>query len=135
MRTIRATRSPSPATQPIPATTSPVQPLAVPTEDSPGIEDSLRYGAVLLFVERARAAAPHFSSDARISAAIVGICRRLDGIPLGIELAAARAAAFGIEGLAAGLDDRFRLLTGGRRTALPRIRPCERHLTGATNCS
>jgi len=98
----------------------PVQPLAVPTEDSPGIEDSLRYGAVLLFVERARAAAPHFSSDARISAAIVGICRRLDGIPLGIELAAARAAAFGIEGLAAGLDDRFRLLTGGRRTALPR---------------
>ena len=98
----------------------PVQPLAVPTEDSPGIEDSLRYGAVMLFVERARAAAPHFSSDARISAAIVGICRRLDGIPLGIELAAACAAALGIEGLAAGLDDRFRLLTDGRRTALPR---------------
>ena len=47
-------------------------------------------------------------------------CRRLDGIPLAIELAAARAAVFGIEALAAGLDDRFQLLTGGRRTALPR---------------
>jgi predicted ATPase len=53
-------------------------------------------------------------------AAIAGICRRLDGIPLAIELAAARAAALGIEGLVARLDDRFHLLTGGRRTALPR---------------
>jgi predicted ATPase len=50
----------------------------------------------------------------------VAICRRLDGIPLAIELAAARAAVFGIEALAARLDDRFQLLTGGRRTALPR---------------
>ena len=48
------------------------------------------------------------------------ICRRLDGIPLAIELAAARTAALGVEGLAARLDDRFRLLTGGHRTALPR---------------
>ena len=71
-------------------------------------------------IERARAAAPHLSSDARIAAAIAGICRRLDGIPLAIELAAARAASLGIEGLAAWLDDRFRLLAGGRRTALPR---------------
>jgi predicted ATPase/DNA-binding winged helix-turn-helix (wHTH) protein len=98
----------------------PVQPLAVPAEDTEDGEDSLRYGAVLLFVERARAAAPRFFSDARMGAAIAGICRRLDGIPLGIELAAARAAALGIEGLATGLDDRFRLLTSGRRTALPR---------------
>ena len=51
---------------------------------------------------------------------IAAICRRLDGIPLAIELAAARAAALGIEALAARLDDRFHLLTGGRRTALPR---------------
>src|SRR5712671_2952289 len=98
----------------------PVPPLAVPAEGSLDSEDRLRYGAVRLFVERARAAAPHFSSDARGAAAIAGICRRLDGIPLAIELAAARVDAFGIEGLAARLDDRFSLLTGGRRTALPR---------------
>src|SRR5580704_15122856 len=98
----------------------PLPPLAVPTEGSRDGEDPLRYGAVRLFVERARAAAPHFSPDARVAAAIAGICRRLDGIPLAIELAAARIAALGIEGVAARLDDRFRLLAGGRRTALPR---------------
>jgi predicted ATPase len=98
----------------------PVPPLAVPAEGSPDGEDPLRYGAVRLFVERARAAAPHFSSDARVAAAFAGICRRLDGIPLAIELAAARVATLGIEGLAAGLDDRFRLLAGGHRTAMPR---------------
>jgi len=98
----------------------PVPPLAVPKEGSPDSEDPLRYGAVRLFVERARAAAPHFSPDAGVATAITGICRRLDGIPLAIELAAARAAALGIESLAARLDDRFRLLAGGRRTAMPR---------------
>jgi predicted ATPase len=51
---------------------------------------------------------------------IAAICRRLDGIPLAIELAAARAAVLGVEEVAAHLDDRFRILTGGRRTALPR---------------
>src|SRR5258706_2690767 len=98
----------------------PVPPLAVPTEGSPDGEDPLRYGAIRLFVERARAAAPSFSPDARIAAAMAGICRRLDGIPLAIELAAARAAALRVDGVAARLDDRFHLLTGGRRTALPR---------------
>jgi predicted ATPase/DNA-binding winged helix-turn-helix (wHTH) protein len=98
----------------------PVPPLAVPAEVSRGDEDPLLYGAVRLFVERARAAAPHFPADARVAAASAGICRRLDGIPLAIELAAPRVATLGIEGLAAGLDDRFRLLAGGRRTALPR---------------
>jgi predicted ATPase/DNA-binding winged helix-turn-helix (wHTH) protein len=98
----------------------PVPPLAVPAEGSPDGEDPLRYGAVRLFVDRARAAAPSFSPDARGAAAIAGICRRLDGIPLAIELAAARAAALGIEGVAALLDDRFRLLAGGHRTAMPR---------------
>ena len=98
----------------------PVPPLAVPPEGSPDSEDPLRYGAVRLFVERARAAAPHFSHDARVAAAIAGICRRLDGIPLAIELAAARAATLGIEGVAARLDNRFRLLAGGHRTAMPR---------------
>src|SRR5712672_2475741 len=75
----------------------PVPPRAVPTEGSPNCEDPLRYGAVRLFVERARAAAPYFSPDARVVATIAGICRRLDGIPLAIELAASRAATLGIE--------------------------------------
>src|SRR5712675_1193015 len=99
----------------------PVPPLAVPAEGSPDDEDDpLRYAAVRLFAERVRAALPHFAPDARAAAAIAGICRRLDGIPLAIELAAARAATLGIDGLAAGLDNRFRLLTGGHRTALAR---------------
>src|SRR5204863_5025891 len=58
--------------------------------------------------------------DGRDAAAIVGICRRLDGIPLAIELAASRVATLGIEEFAARLDDRFRLLAGGHRTAMPR---------------
>src|SRR5205823_13441893 len=72
------------------------------------------------FMERGRAAEPHFAPDRRLMVMIAAICRRLDGIPLAIELAAARAAALGIEALAARLDDRFRLLTSGRRTAPPR---------------
>jgi predicted ATPase len=71
-------------------------------------------------VERARAADPRFAPDRPVVALIATICRRLDGIPLAIELAAARAAALGVEGLAARLDDRFRLLIGGGRTALKR---------------
>jgi predicted ATPase/DNA-binding winged helix-turn-helix (wHTH) protein len=99
----------------------PVQPLAVPAVDIAADDDLLRYGAVRLFIERARAAEPHFAPDRRLMAMIVAICRRLDGIPLAIELAAARAPALGIEALTARLDDRFRLLlTGGRRTAPPR---------------
>jgi predicted ATPase/DNA-binding winged helix-turn-helix (wHTH) protein len=97
-----------------------VPPLAVPPEDSPDNEDPLRYGAVRLFHERARATEANLSSDSRTASAVAGICRRLDGIPLAIELAAARAATLGIERLASGLGDRFRLLTGGRRTALAR---------------
>ena len=98
-----------------------VPPLAVPTEGSRDAEDPLRYGAVRLFVARARAAEPQFSPDERaVAAAIAAICRHLDGIPLAIELAAARTNALGVEELAARLDDCFHLLTGGRRTALPR---------------
>jgi predicted ATPase/DNA-binding winged helix-turn-helix (wHTH) protein len=100
--------------------TFPVPPLAVPVRDVEDEDDLLRYGAVRLFVERARAAQPHFVPDRRRAAMIGAICRQLDGIPLAIELAAACAAALGIEALAARLDNRFQLLTGGRRTALPR---------------
>ena len=73
-----------------------------------------------LFVARARATDPHFCPDGRNAAAAAAICRRLDGIPLAIELAAARGVALGIAEIAAWLDDRFHLLTSGHRTALPR---------------
>src|SRR6516162_3122977 len=78
-------------------------------------DDLTRYGAVRLFVERARATVPHFVPGRRLMTMVAAICRRLDGIPLAIELAAARASALGIEELAARLDDRFHLLTGGSR--------------------
>lgn len=94
----------------------PVSPLAVPAEG----DDPWQYGAVRLFVERARASGAHLSEDRHVAAVIAAVCRRLDGIPLAIELAAARAAALGIEELGVRLEDRFQLLTGGRRTALPR---------------
>src|SRR5439155_23213795 len=75
---------------------------------------------VQLFLERAQASGAHFSADKPVAASIAAICRRLDGMPLAIELAAARAAALGVENLVAGLDNRFSLLTSGRRTAVPR---------------
>jgi predicted ATPase len=84
------------------------------------MEDLQRYGGVQLFLARARAADPHLSLDRRTVTAAAAICRRLDGIPLAIELAAARSSALGIAEVASRLDDRFRLLTGGLRTALPR---------------
>jgi predicted ATPase/DNA-binding winged helix-turn-helix (wHTH) protein len=98
----------------------PVPPLAVPAEAAEDAGDPLGYGVVRLFLDRARAAEPRLMLDRRIAAMIAAICRRLDGMPLAIELAAARAATLGVEDLAARLDDRFQLLTGGRRTALPR---------------
>src|SRR5216683_1325331 len=96
-----------------------VPPLDLPAEGNQDLEDVLRYGAVRLFVSRAHAAEPRYVAEGLIAAATVAICRRLDGIPLAIELAATRIVGFGVAGVAARLDDRFRLLTGGRRT-LPR---------------
>ncbi len=98
----------------------PVPPLAVPAASINDKTDLLEYGAVRLFVERVRAAEPQFAPDGQAMVTLAAICRRLDGIPLAIELAAARAAALGIEELAVRLDERLNLLTGGRRTALPR---------------
>jgi predicted ATPase/DNA-binding winged helix-turn-helix (wHTH) protein len=98
----------------------PVPALAVPGDEVTDTETQLGHSAVRLFVARARVAdarQPSLDASAEI---ITGICRRLDGIPLAIELAAARAAALGVRGVADGLDDRFRLLAGGLRTALPR---------------
>jgi predicted ATPase len=97
-----------------------VPPLAVPVEDTQASEDLVRHGAVALFVARAQAADPHIAPDRQTAAMISSICRQLDGIPLAIELAAARASTLGVQKLASRLDDRFNLLTEGRRTALPR---------------
>src|SRR6266446_2759035 len=90
--------------------------LDVPAEDPQDMEDVFRYGAVRLFVLRAHAAEPRYVAEGPVLTATAAICRRLDGIPLAIELAATRIAGFGVAGVAARLDDRFRLLTGGSRT-------------------
>ncbi len=76
--------------------------------------------AVRLFVERAAAARPGFTLTADNAGVVTNICRRLDGMPLAIELAAARLRSFSVDQIASHLDQRFRLLTGGARTALPR---------------
>jgi predicted ATPase/DNA-binding winged helix-turn-helix (wHTH) protein len=99
-----------------------VPPLAVPPEDQMEPEVILQHDAVELFIARTRTQAPDISLHGKNLPAIASICRHLDGIPLAIEFAAARAATLGIQQVATRLDDRFRLLTSGRRTALPRHR-------------
>lgn len=79
-----------------------------------------QYDAVQLFIERARAVMPSFEVNGANAAAVARLCYHLDGIPLAIELAAARVRGLKVEQIAQRLDDRFRLLTGGSRTALPR---------------
>lgn len=78
------------------------------------------FSAVQLFVERAGASSGGFEFSDAAAPTVAEICRRLDGIPLAIEFAAAKVGIFRVEGLASRLDDCLRLLTGGRRTALPR---------------
>jgi non-specific serine/threonine protein kinase len=80
------------------------------------------YEGVRLFLDRARAVEPSFALMDQNAAAVAEICWRLDGIPLAIELAAARVSLLGVEQIAGRLDDRFRLLTQGMREALPRHR-------------
>ncbi len=97
----------------------------VPSLDVPGPhqEDSdivLGHSAVQLFIVRMRALDPTFSPNNQSLRVIAAICRRLDGTPLAIEFAVTRAAVLGLDLVLGGLDDRFRLLTGGRRTALAR---------------
>jgi len=79
-----------------------------------------RCAAVQLFVERARAVQPAFALSAANATVVAEVCARLDGIPLALELAAARLGGLGVADLTARLDQRFRLLTGGSRTALLR---------------
>ena len=86
----------------------------------PPFETLTQYEAVRLFIERAEMALPGFVVTKENAPAIAQICYRLDGIPLAIELAAARVQVLRVEQIASRLDNRFRLLTGGSRTALPR---------------
>ncbi|MGE5222701.1 MAG: AfsR/SARP family transcriptional regulator, partial [Omnitrophica WOR_2 bacterium] len=79
-----------------------------------------RYDSVRLFVDRARQVLPGYQITAQNAASLAAICRRLDGIPLAIELAAARMNLLTVEELANRLDHTFHLLSGGNRTALPR---------------
>src|SRR3984893_3871056 len=91
-----------------------------PRSDDLTPERALQYSAVQLFNERALAIADGFALDGDDIASALEICHRLDGMPLALELAAARVDVFGVKGLAARLDDRFAVLTSGRRTAVPR---------------
>jgi predicted ATPase/class 3 adenylate cyclase len=84
------------------------------------IEDAPLHGAIVLFADRARVASQRFELSAANLASVADICRRLDGIPLAIELAAARVSVLSPAELSRRLDERFRLLAGGSRTALPR---------------
>ncbi len=86
----------------------------------PPSEDLILYEAVRLFVDRAVATTPGFTVTSENAPAVAQVCQRLDGIPLAIELAAARVKVLAVEQIATRLDDRFRLLTGGSRAVLPR---------------
>ncbi len=99
-----------------------VEPLSTIGLDSIPEDELASVPAVALFLERARAADPRFELTAANAPAIVEICRRLDGIPLAIELAASRAHAIDVVEIARRLDERFRLLKGVRRGADPRHR-------------
>ncbi len=94
--------------------------LGLPKPPPPPVEELSKYEAVRLFIERAVAARPDFEVTATNAPAVAEVCWRLDGIPLGIELAAAWVRTLSVEQLAARLDDRFQLLVGGSRTAPPR---------------
>jgi predicted ATPase/DNA-binding SARP family transcriptional activator/tetratricopeptide (TPR) repeat protein len=100
-------------------TLCPVTPLVLPPPEVAPAQ-ALGYPAVRLFADRAAAVRPGFEVGADDVGAVVEICRRLDGLPLAIELAAARLRLLSVQQIVTRLSDRFRLLTGGSRTALPR---------------
>jgi predicted ATPase/DNA-binding winged helix-turn-helix (wHTH) protein len=97
-----------------------VPPLDLPASAPGNLDDPLRHSAVQLFVSRMSASQSEIALDEKDLAIAAAICRRVDGIPLAIEFAAARAATLGLEVVLSRLDERFKLLTMGRRTALPR---------------
>jgi non-specific serine/threonine protein kinase len=110
----------------VPSMAVPASTFQVPGPDSAAVEPGTwkleleQADSVRLFVERARQYRPEFDLTARNAAAVVEVCRRLDDMPLALELAAARVTILSPEQIAARLDQRFQLLTGGGRTVLPR---------------
>ncbi|HEV3092532.1 MAG TPA: tetratricopeptide repeat protein [Candidatus Cybelea sp.] len=97
--------------------------LSIPSREAAArlrASDAAAYGAIELFCDRARAVDHRFALGDENASAVAELCRKLDGIPLAIELAAARVNSLSIMALTERLEDRFRILTGGRRTALPR---------------
>jgi predicted ATPase/class 3 adenylate cyclase len=95
--------------------------LSIPdAHHAQSVETVMQYEAARLFMDRAKTALPSFEITNENAPAVAQVCSRLDGIPLAIELAAARVKMLKVEQIAERLDDRFRLLTGGSRTALPR---------------
>jgi predicted ATPase/DNA-binding SARP family transcriptional activator len=99
-----------------------VPPLSMPSAGATSVAELAGSDAVALFCERAREARPEFGLSEANAVAVARICRRLDGIPLGLELAAGKIRVLGAAQVAERLDDRFRLLTGGPRTAEDRHR-------------
>jgi predicted ATPase len=98
-------------------------PLSIPPSSAGlGTAEAMTFSAIRLFVERALASLDNFALDDADAPVVADLCRRLDGIPLAIELAVARIDLFGPRGLAARLGDSLQLLTRGRRTAAPRHR-------------
>ncbi len=98
----------------------PVPPLSAPSGRSASVEGLDQNESIRLFVERATAVMPTFHLTAQNAQTVARVCERLDGLPLAIEMAVARVKALSVEQLAKRLDDRFRLLRGSSRTALPR---------------
>jgi predicted ATPase/class 3 adenylate cyclase len=90
------------------------------SSDPDSSDNALAYDAVQLFVDRARQHQPAFNADGTTLPVVIDLCRRLDGIPLAIELAAVRLRSMSLPDIVRRLDDRFQLLTGGSRTALAR---------------
>ncbi|MFJ7181839.1 BTAD domain-containing putative transcriptional regulator [Streptomyces massasporeus] len=103
-------------------TVYPVTPLSLPPEDGPDLDALTSAGAVRLFVDRTRATDPEFTLDATTAPLVADVCRRLDGIPLAMELAATRVRSLGIRELHDRLDDRFKVLNSGYRDAPSRHR-------------
>ncbi|MGH3148928.1 MAG: ATP-binding protein, partial [Rubrobacter sp.] len=98
-----------------------VPPLSLPDADgTPTVEGLMRFEAARLFVDRARSRRPAFELTEKNARAVAEVCRKLDGIPLAIELATARMGALAVEQVAERLEDSLKLLTGGVRTVAPR---------------
>ena len=109
--------------------TYPVPSLRAPPSSTTSAEEMMGYDSVVLFEDRAALVRPEFKITDGNAQAVAQICRRLDAVPLAIELAAARVRVLSPSEIADRLDDRFRLLTGGDRTAMPRQQTLEATVT------